>query len=130
LWEVHFCVPQIFLSLTENNQFRSSQLLEARAVSSNFQKNQENMKLKNTLILLFFITFCSAQKKETIKIPKGIVYNYCDSKIVEKAKQLISENLSDNNDYKILQANLIIGPELWKRFKDNESIQKTEKGKV
>jgi hypothetical protein len=26
LWEVHFCVPQNFLSLTENNQFRSSQL--------------------------------------------------------------------------------------------------------
>lgn len=88
------------------------------------------MKLKNTLLLLFFITFCSAQKKETIIIPKGIVYNYCDSKIVEKAKKLISENLSDNNDYKILQANLIIGPELWKRFKDNESVQKIEKGKV
>jgi hypothetical protein len=88
------------------------------------------MKLKNTLLLLFFITFCSAQKKETIKIPKGIVYNYCDSKIVEKAKKLISENLSDNNEYKILEANLIIGPELWKRFKDNESIQKIEKGKV
>lgn len=88
------------------------------------------MKLKNTLVLLFFITFCSAQKKETIKIPKGIVYNYSDAKIVEKAKKLISENLSDKNDYKILQANLIIGPELWKRFKDNESIQKIEKGKV
>jgi hypothetical protein len=28
-WEVHFCVPQIFLSLTENNQFRTSQLREA-----------------------------------------------------------------------------------------------------
>jgi len=88
------------------------------------------MKLKNTLLLLFYITFCSAQKDETIKIPKGIVYNYCDSKVVEKAKKLISKNLSDNNDYKILQANLIIGPELWKRFKDNERIKKIEKGKV
>jgi hypothetical protein len=29
LWEVHFCVPQKFLSLTENNQFRISQLREA-----------------------------------------------------------------------------------------------------
>ena len=29
LWEVHFCVPQNFLSLTENNQFRTSQLREA-----------------------------------------------------------------------------------------------------
>jgi hypothetical protein len=29
LWKVHFCVPQNFLSLTENNQFRTSQLREA-----------------------------------------------------------------------------------------------------
>jgi hypothetical protein len=29
LWDVHFCVPQFFLSLTENNQFRTSQLREA-----------------------------------------------------------------------------------------------------
>jgi len=29
LREVHFCVPQNFLSLTENNQFQSSQLREA-----------------------------------------------------------------------------------------------------
>jgi hypothetical protein len=27
--EVDFCVPQNFLSLTENNQFRSSQMREA-----------------------------------------------------------------------------------------------------
>ncbi len=88
------------------------------------------MKLINTLLLLFFITFCSAQKKETIKIPKGIVYNYSDFKVVEKAKKIISENLTENNDYRILQDNLIIGPELWKRFKDNKNIQKIEKGKV
>jgi hypothetical protein len=29
LREVPFCVPQNFLSLTENNQFRTSQLREA-----------------------------------------------------------------------------------------------------
>jgi len=28
-WEVHFCVPQNFLSLAENNSFRTSQLREA-----------------------------------------------------------------------------------------------------
>ena len=36
LWKVHFCVPQIFLSLTENNQFRISQLREAANVISHF----------------------------------------------------------------------------------------------
>ncbi len=35
LWEVHFCVPQNFLSLTENNQFRISQLREAANVKGN-----------------------------------------------------------------------------------------------
>lgn len=88
------------------------------------------MKLTNTLLLLFFINICLAQKTETIKIPKGIVYNYCDNKLVEKAKKLITDNLLDNNDYKLLQSSIIIGPELWKRFKNNENIEKIEKGKV
>jgi hypothetical protein len=35
LCKVHFCVPQNFLSLTENNQFRISQLREAANVVSN-----------------------------------------------------------------------------------------------
>jgi hypothetical protein len=38
LWDVHFCVPQNFLSLTENNQFRISQLREAANVTSNYSK--------------------------------------------------------------------------------------------
>ncbi|MET0944252.1 MAG: hypothetical protein ABWY22_02470, partial [Flavobacterium sp.] len=33
-------------------------------------------------------------------------------------------------DYKILQNNLIIGPELWKKFKANEKIQKIEGGEI
>ncbi len=86
--------------------------------------------MKLTTIFLLAVTFSFAQKTETIKIPKGIVYNYCDPKVVEKAKKLITKNLSSDNDYKILQNMLIIGPELWKRFKDNEKIQQIEKGKV
>jgi hypothetical protein len=80
------------------------------------------MKLTNILLLIFTINFSFAQKTETIKIPKGIVYNYCDNKVIEKAKKLITNNLSNNNDYKLLQENLIIGPQLWKRFKDNKKI--------
>lgn len=86
---------------------------------------------KVILIVLVFISFLShAQKNETISIPKGVVYKYADAKTVEKAKKLIADNLSENNDYKILQNNLIIGPDLWKRFKANEKIQKIEGGKV
>ena len=84
-------------------------------------------------ILFFFFVLTAnifAQETEKINIPKGIVYNYCDSKIVEKAKKLIAANLSNKKDYKIVQTNLIIGPMLWKRFKDNKKIQKIEKGNV
>lgn len=88
------------------------------------------MKLTKTLFLLFIINLSLAQKKETINVPKGIVYNYCDNKIIEKAKKLITDNLSENSDYKLLQNNLIIGPILWKSLKDNEKIEKIEKGKV
>jgi hypothetical protein len=78
-----------------------------------------------------FTSFLShSQKSETITIPKGVVYKYADAKVIEKAKKLISDNLSSNNDYKILQNNLIIGPELWKRFKDNTRIQNLEGRKV
>ena len=86
---------------------------------------------KVILIVLVFISFLSqAQKNETISIPKGVVYKYADAKIIEKAKKLISDNLSENNDYKILQNNLIIGHELWKRFEANENIKKIKGGKV
>ncbi|ESU20961.1 hypothetical protein FCR2A7T_07330 [Flavobacterium cauense R2A-7] len=88
------------------------------------------MKLTNIILLLFTINISLAQKTETITIPKGIVYNYCDNKTIEKAKKTIADNLSNNNNYTLLQDNLIIGPELWKRFKDNKKIQQIEKGKV
>lgn len=88
--------------------------------------------MKKFFLTLFLLAgFLSrAQKTETITIPKGVVYNYSSPKVVEKAKKIISDNLSDNNDYKIVQNNLIIGPELWKRFKDNKKIQNIKQGKV
>lgn len=88
------------------------------------------MKATSLFVLLFTITFSFAQKTETITIPKGIVYNYCSPKIIEKAKKQISDNLSNSPDYALLGETLIIGPELWKRFKDKEKIQKIEKGRV
>lgn len=88
------------------------------------------MKQAGLLLLLLCINFSFAQDKETITIPKGIVYNYCDPKVVEKAKKLITQNLSNSDNNKLLQNTLIIGPELWKRYKDNKKIQAIEKGRV
>ena len=42
------------------------------------------MKYINLILFTVFVNHCFAQKKETIKIPNGIVYNYCDPKKIEE----------------------------------------------
>lgn len=88
------------------------------------------MKLTKIIILLSFFSFSFAQKVEKITVPKGIVYNYCDVKTLEKAKKLVAQNLSETNNYDLLQSNLIIGPVLWKSLKENNKIKTIEKGRV
>lgn len=83
-----------------------------------------------TLLFFFFIPLSAFSQKETITIPKGVVYNYASKKVIEKAKQLITDNLSESPDYALLQKNMIIGPQLWKRFKDNQKILQIKAGKV
>ncbi|MBB4803002.1 hypothetical protein HNP37_003077 [Flavobacterium nitrogenifigens] len=88
--------------------------------------------MKKTLLFAFaFFSFLShAQEIEKITIPKGVVYNYTSVKTLEKAKKLLADNLSNKPDYKIVQDHLIIGPALWKRYKDNESLKKIEGRKI
>lgn len=86
--------------------------------------------MKNLLLLfcLFIGISASAQKKETIKIPKGVVYNYADPKIVEEAKRLITQSLADSTDYKLCGTLLFVGPELWKRYKNIDSLKEIKGG--
>ncbi len=88
------------------------------------------MRLTKIILLLSFFSFSFAQKVEEITVPKGVVYNYCDVKTLEKAKKLIAQNLSETNNYDLLQSNLIIGPMLWKDLKENDKIKNIEKGRV
>lgn len=88
------------------------------------------MKLTKLILLFTFVSASFAQKVEKITIPNGIVYKYCNVKTLEKAKELVIQNLSDSNNYELLQSNLIIGPILWKNLKENDKIKKIEKGKV
>jgi hypothetical protein len=78
------------------------------------------------LALSYFTSY--AQNEEKITIPKGIVYKYCDKKIVDKAKLLITENLSDSTKYGLCDKLLIVGPVLWNRFKNIEILNKIENG--
>lgn len=88
--------------------------------------------MRSAIVFLFSIFAFNAiksQSSEKINIPKGIVYNYADSKIVESAKKIISENLK-TNDYSLLQPNLMVGPGLWKRFKHIQELNEIKEGKV
>jgi hypothetical protein len=70
--------------------------------------------------------FSFAQDK--ITIPKGIVYKYCDPKIVEKAKALIKDDLTDSTDYSLSDNILIVGPVLWNRFKNIDVLTNIKGG--
>jgi len=87
------------------------------------------MKLKTTLFLLFIINFTFAQTSEKITIPNGVVYNYVSDKINDKAKKIITESLSQKENFNLLDKNLMIGPTLWNRFKNIETLQEIP-GKV
>jgi hypothetical protein len=84
--------------------------------------------MKIILSLLLSLPFFALQAQEKITIPKGIVYKYCDPKIVEKAKFLITTNLTDSTKYDLCDNILIIGPVLWKRFKNIDILNKIEGG--
>lgn len=86
------------------------------------------MKYKLTLLLSTFFIICNGQNIEEIKIPKGITYKYCEAKTIEEAKKLISENISDETKYTLSQDILIVGPQLWNRYKDIKRLNEIEGG--
>lgn len=89
--------------------------------------------MRQIITMLFFLSstlLFSQNEIEKITIPAGVAYKYCDPSIVAKAKQLITEDLQDSTKYSLSQSMLIVGPVLWRRFKEVPSIQKIEKGNV
>jgi len=88
------------------------------------------MKSYFTFLILLIVSYTFAQNNEKIIIPKGVVYNYAEDKINDKAKQLIIDGLTQNNNYDLLQDNLIIGPSIWKRFQYLEDFKSIPKNVV
>ncbi len=86
------------------------------------------MKYILTLLLSTIFIICYGQNIEEIKIPKGVTYNYCDAKTIEEAKKLISENISDETKFTLTQKLLIVGPQLWNRYKDIKRLNEIEGG--
>ncbi|RXM40515.1 hypothetical protein BOQ62_06050 [Chryseobacterium sp. CH21] len=80
------------------------------------------MKIKILLLLLFIVNLVKAQITEKITIPSGVVYLYADDKTNEKVKKSLTESLQNATNYDILGDNLMIGPTLWKQFKNIEIL--------
>jgi hypothetical protein len=88
------------------------------------------MKSRLAIILSLIINFAFAQTPEQLKIPKGVVYNFCSEEINNKARMLIINGLSQKNNYSLLQENLVIGPLLWNRYKHIEALQAIKNGNM
>jgi len=73
-------------------------------------------------IFVFSLITLYSQETETIKIPVGVVYNYCENSIVENAKKQLKECLTQNDNCSILQDKLTVGPVLWNRFNKIKKI--------
>jgi hypothetical protein len=86
------------------------------------------MKYIFTFLLLTLFIICTGQNIEKIKIPKGVTYNYCDAKTIEDAKKLVSENISDQTKFTLIQNILIVGPQLWNRYNDIKRLNEIEGG--
>lgn len=86
------------------------------------------MKIIFSLLLTFALFSSFGQTHEKINIPKGIVYKYCDKKIVDKAKLQITTNINDSSNYSLSDKILIVGPVLWKRYKNIETIKNIDGG--
>lgn len=88
------------------------------------------MKFIFTSIALMAHYFTFAQTTETINVPKGIVYNYCDPKVLEKARDLVTESITDSTKYLVSDKILIVGPQLWMRFKNIPRLSDIEGGRT
>ena len=64
-----------------------------------------------------------SQQVEKIDIPEGIVYNYCDPATYENAKKLIRDNITQDDEYSLLDNIMFIGPVLWSRFQEIPSLK-------
>ena len=75
-------------------------------------------------LLLSSFTFLKAQQ---IEIPKGVNYKYTSDENNDKAKTLLTKQLT-NPDYSFNSGMLIIGPRLWLRYKEIPVIRDIKAG--
>jgi hypothetical protein len=83
----------------------------------------------NARTLIFFliasITSFSlySQKVEKIEVPNGVVYNYCKPKVYEESKEVIRRELTQDGEYSLVGRIMFVGPVLWGRYQEIESLK-------
>lgn len=87
------------------------------------------MRTRLIFILCLMTNFSFSQNIEKIKIPQGVVYNYCTDDLNNEAIKNIKYSLEQKDNYSIIQANLTIGNQLWSRFKNLETLKAIKTGK-
>jgi hypothetical protein len=85
-------------------------------------------------IILTFLTpifgsyYLFGQQIEKIEVPAGVVYNYCSAKTYENSKNVIKENLSNMDEYSLVDEIMFVGPVLWTRFQKIKLLGDIEGG--
>jgi hypothetical protein len=83
-------------------------------------------------ITLFLLALCSTlfSQVDSIKIPPGVNYTYCDTATFSKAKKLVEKELGDRPGYSLISSLLFVGPVIWERYKDVKVLKKIEGGNM
>jgi hypothetical protein len=71
-----------------------------------------------------------AQETDSIIIPKGIAYKYCNASVFENAKSIVQKEFSDSASYQLNDGIVFVGPVLWSRYKKMPALQKIAGGNV
>lgn len=83
------------------------------------------------IIAIFFLASPAfAQQIDSVNAPERVVYNYSDPALVEKAKQLIKQELLESPSYQFNNTMVIVGPVLWTRYKKISELKKIKQGNV
>ena len=88
------------------------------------------MKLLFVCLLSFSCQYVTAQHADSVAIPKGVNYKFCSPSVFEEAKTLVQQEISDSVSYKLNDGILFIGPGIWNRYKNIQSLKKISGGTV
>lgn len=95
------------------------------------QNSMDNL-MKNLVLysLLFLCASVYSQKIDSIVIPKGVTYKYCDSATFAKAVQHVQTELSDSAKSNMVGMMLFVGPNLWSRYSKLKPLSEIENGNM